>query len=579
MRYVCCLLLCCVWLALLHDVCADEIVLPAKDRSEVYLPPLKTTLVRHELDARSKAALQKVENIVRSAVQEHEHRVQNKKAHRKIYARVKKTAAPCHEKKCALVQQKNDEQENALLLDQVYRDPELIQKKISLHIKKTSIKNALEMINKLSDMSFVVDPHVTGDIDEVKVQQVPLAIALQLILNGVQPRLGLVKTLGVWRVMHHALALELLRVNALQQRALDYGSSTHTMHHAKWDDKFKVRLEKLWDGVIGDQKGKPGTYIAFDDNTKKVFFKGRAQQVQDFEAMLQEIDVESPQVRLDIRVIIADKNFEEMLGFQWSGRYDRQTTSRHLQFTSVGAKTEADGTSKVNNPFGAVTDWSLNLIPGWKAGENALKTVANSDGMFSMPFIFKNKDYTKLLNLTLNAAETRHEITTLLKPSLLVNNEENAEILVGESMPLQTMVAESVGSNISNVTTTQYKDLGIKVNVKPVVCPGNDSVFLDIFLENSSLTPLTTAISWDQGNNAGKQSIAYTIKTSRSKNRVLLHSGQTTLISGLIVNSRDTMKSGVPILQEIPVLGWLFRGTKKSVEDKQLLIFITPMIV
>lgn len=572
-------LLCIVSVTLLYSVYADELVLPSTDRSQLYLPPLKTSLVRHEQEARSKEVLKKVEHIVRSVVQEHEQRAQNKKARRKVYARVKKSAATYNDKKCSLAQQKNDERENALLLDGVYRDSALVQKKISLHIKKTSVKNAIEMINKLSNMSFVVDPHVMSAVDEVKVHEVPLAVALQLILNSAQPRLGLVKTLGVWRVMHHALALEALRAKAMQLRDLDYKSSTYTMRHAKWDDKFKNRLEKLWDGIVGEQKGKPGTYIAFDDSTKKIFFRGQTQQLQDFEALLHEIDIESPQVRLDIRVIIADKNFEEMMGFQWSGRYDRNMTSRRLEFTGIGAKKEADGTSKVGNPFGSVTDWSLNLIPGWKAGDTALKSLANSEGMFSLPFIFRNKDYTKLLNLTLNAAETRHEITTLLKPALLVNNEETAEILVGESMPLQAMVAESVGSNISNVTTTQYKDLGIKVNVKPVVCPESDAVFLDIFLENSSLTPLATPISWDQGNNAGKQSLAYTIKTSRSKNRVLLHSGQTTLISGLIVNSRDTMKNGVPILQEIPVLGWLFRGTKKTVEDKQLLIFITPVII
>jgi type IV pilus assembly protein PilQ len=391
--------------------------------------------------------------------------------------------------------------------------------------------------------------------------------------------------------MHYALAIELLRVREQQRRDMDYGNATYTIQHTKWDDKFKVRLEKLWEGVVGDQKGKPGTFVAFDDSSKKIFFKGHVQQVHDFETMLKEIDIEIPQVRLDVRVIIADKNFEEMLGFQWSGRYDRKMASRRLEFASFGAKqtpviekdagAAGSGTNPtVNTPFGVITDWSLNLIPGWKTNDT-VNGFAKNSGMFSMPFIFRNADYTKLLNLTLNAAENRHEIKTILKPSLLVNSEETAEILVGESMPLQTMVAESVGSNISNVTTTQYKDLGIKVNVKPVVCPGNDSVFLDIFLENSSLTPLTTPITWSQptSSGAGTQSIGYTIKTSRSKNRVLLHSGQTTLISGLIVNTRDTMKSGVPFLQDLPVLGWFFRGTKKSVEDKQLLIFITPMVM
>ncbi len=534
-----------------YSVVADEVILPPMSRPDIYLPPLATSLVYHEQEVRSKKALKKIEHMVKNA---------------------KKDSTIYHEKICAITQQQNNENEFTTLLNDVYKDPELVQTKISLHIKKMSIKKAIEVINKISGMAFVVDPNVDGTIDDAQADDVPIAVALQLLLNSATPRLGLIKTFGVWRVMHYTLVRELLKANAQNAQAIDYVNATHTMQNAKWDDKFKARLEKLWDGVVGDQKGKPGTFIAFDDATKKIFFKSHARQIQDFEAMLQAIDINIPQVRLDVRVIVAEKNFEEMLGFQLSGRYTRNVTSRRLGFAGVGAQPKSDGTSSIPSPFSNVTDWSLNLIPGWKAGDAAI-----SGGMSSLPFIFKNADLTKLLNLTLNAAENRHEIKTILKPSLLVNSEESAEILVGESMPLQTMVAESVGSNISNVTTTQYKDLGIKVNVRPIVSPGSDSVFLDIFLENSSLSVPTITASWQQD---GKpQSMGYTIKTTRSKNRVLLRSGQTTLISGLIVNSNDTMKSGVPVLQDIPVLGWFFRGTKKSIEDKQLLIFITPVVV
>jgi type II secretory pathway component GspD/PulD (secretin) len=51
------------------------------------------------------------------------------------------------------------------------------------------------------------------------------------------------------------------------------------------------------------------------------------------------------------------------------------------------------------------------------------------------------------------------------------------------------------------------------------------------------------------------------------------------LISGLITSSTKNSKNGIPFLQDIPVLGFLFRGSKKMVDDKQLLIFITPMVI
>jgi type IV pilus assembly protein PilQ len=568
----------CFWSMFLSFVCqinADEIILPSSNQPNIYLPPRATTLVQHEQESRAENSLNKIEHMICGAKKRHMCGAVKKKL-RCDWSHEKR---PCREPIIwAMAQQQNTAKEEALLIADVYSDVELVQKKISLNIKKMSIKKVIEAIDKLSGMSFVVDANVLGTVEEVRVHEVPVAIALQLILNSAQPRLGLVKTCGVWRVMLYNFAVEFLRARQQQASSADYVSSFYTIQHAKWDEKFKIRMERLWDGVVGDQKGKPGTFLAFDDSSKKVFFKGHTQQVHDFEVMLKEIDLHVQQVRLDIRVIIADKNFEEMLGFQWGGRYDRKTTSRRLVFDSVGgAVAQTQSTHGATTPFGAITDWSLNLIPGWKGSPTALGAFANKEGIFSMPFIFRNADYSKLLNLTLNAAENRHEIKTLLKPSLLVNSEESAEILVGESMPLQTKVAESVGSNIENVTTTQYKDLGIKVNVKPIVSPNNASVFLDIFLENSALSLPSIDTKWMQ--NGTTETLGYTIKTSRSKNRVLLRSGQTTLISGLIVNSSDNMKNGVPFLKDLPILGALFRGTKKVIEDKQLLIFITPIVI
>lgn len=557
--------LCLVMLGQSWLLDADEFVIPTTVRPEDYMPPFNTNLVHQEQEENSKESLKKIENIVQHAVKEHEEPPVNQRLLQPPVENVQRI-----------------DQERALLLDGVYKDPMLLEKKISVHIKKISIKKAIDLINKLSGVMFVVDPDVSGIVEEFKVENVSLAVALQLMLNSSHPRLALVNTFGVWRIMHHTFALELLKAQEYERAALDSSSAIYTVQHAKFDDQCKIRLEKLWDGVIGDMKGKPGFYIAFDDGSKKIFFKGRSGQVEDFKKMLEEIDVEVPQVRLDVRVVIADKSFDETLGFQWSGRYDRAMKTRHLEFASLGAKqfpvsTRMSGEKPtVESPFGAITDWSLNLIPGWRATDT-VRGFAKQSGMFSIPFIFRNADYTKLLNLTLNAAEDRQEIKTILKPSLLVNSDETAEILVGESMPLQVQVAESIGSNITNVSTTQYKEIGIKVNVKPVVSIQTNSVFLDIFLENSSLSVPTTPISWQQ--NSTTQTIGYTILTARSKNRVLLRSGQTTLISGLITNLTRSSQNGIPYLRDIPIFGNLFRGSKKTIEDKQLLIFITPVVV
>jgi len=76
-----------------------------------------------------------------------------------------------------------------------------------------------------------------------------------------------------------------------------------------------------------------------------------------------------------------------------------------------------------------------------------------------------------------------------------------------------------------------------------------------------------------------KSNFNYTVQTARSKNKVLLKSGQTTLIGGLITKGEEDVRTGIPLIQEIPILGWLFKGKRKKKIDKQLLIFITPTLI
>jgi type IV pilus assembly protein PilQ len=316
--------------------------------------------------------------------------------------------------------------------------------------------------------------------------------------------------------------------------------------------------------MVGDQKGKVGTFLVFDDGSKKIFFRCRKQLVESFKTLLAEIDAPVAQIRLEARVVLANKNFEESLGFQWVGVYDRSASIKHFDFASLGSK------AAQNTTLGAISDWSLNMIPT-KAPYDA-----QAKGMGIIPFVFGNKSLdTKRLNLILNAAESKSEIKTILKPTLLVNSEEWAEVLVGEALPVQTRIDESIGANIANVSTTQYKDIGMKLKVRPIVSPGNEKIFLDIFVENSYVgeSKITNVAPASSG------VFNYTIETSRSKSKVLLNSGQTTLISGLISNYQKNVKTGLPFLKDFPGIGWLFRGSQKVVEDKELLIFITPVVV
>jgi len=566
------------------------------------VPPTAVNLRKHEKNVREQQALKKIEKVVSKIVRDEEKKKRRKKKRKRKKRKKKKiknkdkkdpsrhspsqgsgspsqsshkastgTAGRTGVKETYTVDTKGKEvsPEVRFLLHKQYEDPVLVNKKVSLHLKKVNVRHALDLLSKTTGVTFVVDADVDGSIRNFNFQEISLAAALNIVLNNNVPRLGLVKELGMYRIVKQPIAIEMLKLKAHEMHEQDMCLEIYTVYHATWDKSFKTRLEKLWHNITVKHVKKDGSYIIFDDSSRKIFFRGRTKFVADFKKCLQEIDIRIPQVRIEARVIVAEKDFEEAIGFEWSGVYDRRASvsKSGIGFVGLGSgKGQTGGDIDSKKAFEKTLTWALNFIP--------TKIVNKS---MNIPFVFGNKDLsTKRLNLILNAAEHKNEIKTVLKPSMLVKSDELAEILVGEEMPQEVRLQETVEGQLTNISTTSYKDVGMKIKVKPTVRPDNSSVFLDIYVENSERIAREAATN---DPNALKTSFNYTIQTSRSKNRVLLKSGQTTMISGLMKNFKEKSKNGVPVLKDIPVLGWLFKGSRNAINDKQLLIFITPTVI
>lgn len=567
MRHVWCTLimlsLCCDGLAEIQGL--DH--LPV--RSEVEnIPPSVTNLLAQERHEQEDQSMKKIQRLVTKALAKQ--RKKKKKKTKEKKAKPAKKSKKKREIASSSVASSMISTYQHRVLEEQFLAPELQAKKVSCKFKDTSIRDAIALVCKLADIQCLVDGDVDGRLKSVEIKDLTIGAALHILLTGNIPRYSIVHHLGVWRVVTLPVALELLKESANDLEQSEFLQCVETIYHAKWEMPLKTRLEKLWQGIVGASVEK-GVYLMFDDASKKIFFKGRHQQVEEFRRCLREVDQEISQIRIDVRVVIASKDFEESFGLEWSGVYNRRASVNHTDFVGLGPITTAADTAS-HDLFKNLIGWSLNLMPSGVVAKNGI----------NIPIVFGNKDLsTKRLNLLLNAAENRSEIKTILKPCLLVNSEEAAEILVGQQLPQETRVDEAIEGKLTNVTTTQYKDIGMKIKVVPVVSPDKHSVFLDVFVENSSVA--RQKVVPDSGGIFGGSSsqglLNYTIETSRSKNRVLLKSGQTTLIGGLITNSQETSESGVPLLQEIPLVGLLFKGKRKMLVDRQILIFITPTVV
>jgi type II secretory pathway component GspD/PulD (secretin) len=355
--------------------------------------------------------------------------------------------------------------------------------------------------------------------------------------------------------MHLKDALECAKQRQLLATDQEVVSSLRELNHIMLTPAARHRIEKMWHALLSSDASPKGSFLHIDEVSKKIFYRAKRSYVYDFEKFLNEIDLPIPQVIIEARLVITHKNFEESFGAQWSSLYNRRASIKHgIEFIGSGPLTDIN-----NNPqpqqLASLMDWALNFFPDSALCGRTIK----------VPLVFGGNDLTtKRLNLVLNAAESRDELKTILKPRIITNHGEEAEILVGQNVPIETVVKETIEGSLRDIDTASYRDVGVKLRVKPFVLSDHASIFMDIYIENSKQVP------------EGKFPL---INTTRSKNRVILKNGQTTMISGLIEDSSKDASTHMPFISKIPLLGWFFKGHRKSVSDSQMLIFITPTLL
>ncbi|MFZ5874962.1 MAG: type II secretion system protein GspD [Nitrospirota bacterium] len=181
-------------------------------------------------------------------------------------------------------------------------------------------------------------------------------------------------------------------------------------------------------------------------------------------------------------------------------------------------------------------------------------------------------DFTDLtafnVRAVLRALQTRDDVNILSTPQILTSDNQKAEIVVGENRPFPTGQSQTTGGN--TITTVERRDVGITLRLTPQILESNQ-VKLDVFQEISSVSPESqTAESVTLGVVTNKRS---------ATTSVLVTDGQTAVIGGLIRDNMITNEKKIPLLGDIPLLGWLFKFKSKRTEKTNLLIFLTPTIV
>ncbi|MBE9531659.1 MAG: hypothetical protein IME98_02510, partial [Proteobacteria bacterium] len=161
-------------------------------------------------------------------------------------------------------------------------------------------------------------------------------------------------------------------------------------------------------------------------------------------------------------------------------------------------------------------------------------------------------------------------INVLSTPHILTSDNKEAEIIVGENVPFLSQFESASSSDQPVLQSIERQDVGITLRITPQISDGG-YVKLDIYQEISAVA--TTALT-------GGVEAADIITTKRSaKTSVVVKDGQRIVIGGLIQEKKSNNESKVPLLGDIPGLGYLFKFKSKKKERTNLIVFLTPIIV
>lgn len=175
----------------------------------------------------------------------------------------------------------------------------------------------------------------------------------------------------------------------------------------------------------------------------------------------------------------------------------------------------------------------------------------------------------------LNALHAITDVKVLSNPSVVVIDNQIATLQVGDEIPIQTGSATVLTGSNTIANTTDYRSTGIILRVVPRI-NANGNVRLDVEQEISN----PVANSSSGSSSTSTNSLTPTVSTRKVRSSVAVASGQTVLLAGLISDSQTKSRSGIPGLDQIPVLGEaVFGQTEKQVKRTELIIFIRPQII
>lgn len=440
----------------------------------------------------------------------------------------------------------------------------------SMELRDAEIRDVLRVLGQESRLNVIAGEEVVGKVT-LSFQNVSLAEALEAIL----------KSRGYTFIREG----NILVVVPVEKEEQYLQTKTFTLNYL--DPK---EIEK----VLKELKSKQGKVIA-EPGSNTVIVRDLPQNIAHMEKLVRALDTRTPQVLIEARIVETTRNYVKDLGIQWGGSFNATPffgnalpyMFPHSLSLSGGRSTApgapgAGGTTGTGTTGGTTqTGTGINPIlgdprfPGTGtrgAGGSADNYVVNlpttRDAFGVLGLTLGSITSSVVLNIRLSALEDTGVARILSNPKILTLNNREAKIISGIEIPVQTVQVVGVGAGgAAGAGTTGIERIkaALELTVVPQVTSDKQIV-------------LKINTKKDEPDFSRQVLGIPTIIKKEATTHLMLRDGETVVIGGIITKREETGDREIPELGKIPVLGWLFKNERKSLDQTELLIFLTPTI-
>lgn len=433
---------------------------------------------------------------------------------------------------------------------------ELPSNPISIRLVDVEIATAMRSLARAVGQNIMINPSVQGKIN-IHAEQMPW----NEIFMGLVRSYGLLaaKEGNLLRVMSvEDMKLQVQR-QALELESEQVSPLLTAIIPIKYADPTLL-AESLKLLLTMNKEGAPRGSVSVDKHTRSLVVRDVAANLDRLIEFIQGLDQATPQILIEAHIIETNQDTARELGVQWGWFWQNQLNAKRFLGSTTGTMSGASADGSAINMLDSNDNVTSRLptgVTGQGLGVNLPAGAIGNLNPASIGFIHASLS-GNILELQLSALQKAGKINILSRPSIVTLDNNEAVIESGAKVPFQTVENQEV--------KVEYKDATLKLTVTPSVI-SEELVKLKIEAKKDEVDLTRTVL----GN-------PFIIKKLAQTN-LIVDNGATVVIAGLSKERNADSKTGVPHLQDLPLLGRLFQHDSRSGEFEELLIFITPRIM